>query len=593
MPPGWTQEARAQALACECVNWPLFIVHLPTAMAKTHPEGWRLLPASGARARELQTLALLAGALPADTTIYHGLHWTRAEGSAAVFGDIGFVVLGPGGRILLIEQQAGFLDEAEHGLLRPGRRRERNISVDLARQADALRARLRPALGGAEPMLDVLLYCPDYTVRQPGTAGLDPARIVDAPRREQLVATVRALTRDNDGAAPADPARQQALHRFFADLLELVPDVQSHIGQVDDLSTRLSGGLTEWARRIDMSPHRLRVTATAGSGKTQLALAAYTDALAAGRRPLYVCYNRPLADHFARIAPAGGEIATYHQLCDRRLRDAGRPPRFGAPGAFRRMEADFAALVAAPTSGQPDPRWQFDELIIDEGQDFMEAWRDTLLALLKPGGRAWWLEDPLQNLYDRPAVTLPGWVGLSADTNYRTPADVLALLNARLPLPAPIRAGSPVADSEPELLAWHDEAGMLEATKRAITRALGLGFRRDMIVLLTFRGREHSRFTPLEHLGPHRLRAFTGRYDLLGEPEHSQGELLIDSVYRFKGQSAPCIIFTEIDFEPRADGMDELTMRKLFVGATRATMKLILVASERAAGLLADPEHKH
>lgn len=128
---------------------------------------------------------------------------------------------------------------------------------------------------------------------------------------------------------------------------------------------------------------------------------------------------------------------------------------------------------------------------------------------------------------------------------------------------------------------------MLEATKRAITRALGLGFRRDMIVLLTFRGREHSRFTPLEHLGPHRLRAFTGRYDLLGEPEHSQGELLIDSVYRFKGQSAPCIIFTEIDFEPRADGMDELTMRKLFVGATRATMKLILVASERAAANLA------
>jgi hypothetical protein len=33
--------------------------------------------------------------------------------------------------------------------------------------------------------------------------------------------------------------------------------------------------------------------------------------------------------------------------------------------------------------------------------------------------------------------------------------------------------------------------------------------------------------------------------------------------------------------------MDELTMRKLFVGATRATMKLILVASERAAPSLA------
>ncbi|PLX72543.1 MAG: nuclease, partial [Azoarcus sp.] len=65
--------------------------------------------------------------------------------------------------------------------------------------------------------------------------------------------------------------------------------------------------------------------------------------------------------------------------------------------------------------------------------------------------------------------------------------------------------------------------------------------------------------------------------------EYSEGELLIDSVYRFKGQSAPCVIFTEIDFE----ALDELTMRKLFVGATRATMKVIFVASERAAAVLA------
>ncbi|WP_415259125.1 ATP-binding domain-containing protein [Thauera phenylacetica] len=552
-------------------------------MARTHPEGWRLLPAGGARGRELATLARLAAALPEDTRIYHGLHWTRAEGRTAVFGEVDFAVVGSGGRVLLVEQQAGFLDETPAGLMRPGRRRAAQLSVELARNADALRARLRPLLEGAEPMLDVLLHCPDHAVRQPGTAGLDPDRIVDAGRRDELAAIVAALTRPQDGDPALDGSRRQALHRFFADLLELVPDVQSHIGQVDELTTRLAGGLTEWARRITVEPHRLRVTATAGSGKTQLALAAYTDALAAGRRPLYVCYNRPLADHFARIAPAGGEIATFHQLCDRRLRDAGRKPAFGAPGAFRRMEADFAALVAS----QVTAAWQFDELIIDEGQDFTEAWRDALLALLKPGGRAWWLEDPLQNLYDRPPVALPGWVGLTADTNYRTPADVLALLNTRLPLPAPVRAGSPVTDSAPEIFAWRDEAGLMDATKRAITRALGLGFRRDAIVLLTFRGREHSRFTPLEHLGAHRLRAFTGRYDLLGEPEHSQGELLIDSVYRFKGQSAPCILFTEIDFEVTGGRMDELTMRKLFVGATRATMKLILVASERAAAALA------
>jgi superfamily I DNA and RNA helicase len=63
-----------------------------------------------------------------------------------------------------------------------------------------------------------------------------------------------------------------------------------------------------------------------------------------------------------------------------------------------------------------------------------------------------------------------------------------------------------------------------------------------------------------------------------------EGELFIDSVHRFKGQSAPCIVFTEIDFEE----LDEAALRKLFVGMTRATMKLVLVVSERAAAALRD-----
>ncbi len=53
----------------------------------------------------------------------------------------------------------------------------------------------------------------------------------------------------------------------------------------------------------------MRVTATAGSGKTQLALAVLTTAVAAGRRPLYVCCNRPLAGHKVHH-PAVTEVNT-------------------------------------------------------------------------------------------------------------------------------------------------------------------------------------------------------------------------------------------------------------------------------------------
>ena len=42
--------------------------------------------------------------------------------------------------------------------------------------------------------------------------------------------------------------------------------------------------------------------------------------------------------------------------------------------------------------------------------------------------------------------------------------------------------------------------------------------------------------------------------------------MLVESVYRFKGQAAPAVILTEIDFEV----LDDKAVRKLFVGATRA-----------------------
>jgi len=103
---------------------------------------------------------------------------------------------------------------------------------------------------------------------------------------------------------------------------------------------------------------------------------------------------------------------------------------------------------------------------------------------------------------------------------------------------------------------------------------------------VTFAGRERSTVLPFDTLGPHRLRSFTGRYDLFGAPQYCDGEILIETVYRFKGQAAPCIILTEVDFEQ----LDERVKKKLFVGMTRASMKLFIIISDRSArNLLGQP----
>ena len=118
--------------------------------------------------------------------------------------------------------------------------------------------------------------------------------------------------------------------------------------------------------------------------------------------------------------------------------------------------------------------------------------------------------------------------------------------------------------------------------RRAIDQALAAGFRKDMIAVVSFRGREGSLLQAYDRLGLYTLRRFTGAYDGEGRPVETEGEVLIDSVYRFKGRCAPCVVLAEVDFE----ALGESETRKLFVGATRATMKLVVVASERAMGAL-------
>jgi hypothetical protein len=550
-------------------------------VAKVIPDGWRELAAGeagGAAERELATLALLERGLPAAYTVYHGVHWTRLdEGGFSIYGDIDFVVVNAAGELLAIEQRSGFLEEGPHGLSSRRRGRDRNVAVGIARSRTALQARLAARLGGPAPRIEYLLYCPDYFVRQAHTAGIEPERIVDAAARDQLIPRIRAILPpgEHSGHAPE-------VHRFLRDEIKLEPDVAARLGIARERITRVAGGLSQWARALDFDPYRLRVVGTAGSGKTQLALAEYSAAIAEGRRPLYVCFNRPLADHLAHIAPEGGLACTFHHLCERVLAAHGERPDYAKPDAFD-------ALIARAGELEVPDDLRFDSIIVDEGQDFSADWAQQLWRHADDDARRIWLEDPMQNLYARPPIELPGWVTLRAHSNFRSPRPVVRMLQALLPAAEHIEAASPFEADEVELLSYDAAHPLTTRVKEAIRLCFAAGFHAQDVAIISWRGREQSELLRHDRLGANALRSFTGQYDLLGQPEYSGGEVLIESVYRFKGQSAPAVILAEIDFET----LDERTLRKLFVGATRAMMKLVLVASERAAAQLRDKLAAH
>ncbi|MDQ5915927.1 MAG: hypothetical protein QG584_1820 [Pseudomonadota bacterium] len=539
-------------------------------MAHILPDGWRELAVTGAAQREIETLTLLEAALPDDYSVYHAVHWTNLERGYSVFGEIDFIIMNRAGNLLVIEQKAGFLDETPEGLVKRYPGRVKSVVAQLARNVDALHTKLNARPNAPFARFDYLFYCPDYQVRQPHTAGLTPERIVDSTRRDVLPAIIREVL-----PAGEDSPEAQKVHRFLCDVIQLETDVSALIGRARNMVGRISGGLAHWARQLEFSPFHLRVTGTAGSGKTQLALAEFRATLEAGGRPLYLCFNRPLADHFRAIAPEGGLVATFHAFCQQRLRAAGQAPDFSRPGAFDKLIEDAAQLPV-------DDAYRFDTVIVDEGQDFSEAWRDLAFRHATGAARLIWLEDPMQNLYARNPVALPGWVGIRSFANFRCPRSVVRMLQSVLPVDMPIEAASPLDASEVEILTYTDDASLLQAVKEGIRLCYSAGFRKEDVAVVTYSGRNNSRLLTYDRIGPHTMRRFTGGYDLLGSPVFSEGDVLIESVYRFKGQAAPAIIFSEVDFEK----LDDQAVRKLFVGATRAMMKLVLVISERAAAEL-------
>ena len=203
-------------------------------MARLIPDDWKQLAATGAAARERETLSLLESSLPQGYTVYHGVHWTRLNQSFSVIGEAEFVIVSPAGRVMLIEQKAGFLRETPKGLVKVILQTERNVAIQLAQTVERLHRRFTAAFGAGTYGIEALLYCPDYIVKDASIAGVAPERIVDAKRRAQLAAVIL------DALPPEEPpnARVSKIHHFLADELALTPDASALVGQAGTLVTR-------------------------------------------------------------------------------------------------------------------------------------------------------------------------------------------------------------------------------------------------------------------------------------------------------------------------------------------------------------------
>ena len=521
---------------------------------------------------EHATLNRLAVALAAEYTVFHGIHWARIDRANPVYGEIDFIVMNRHGRLLAIEQKDAPVTVVRNELMVHYRSKPKPKSVltQVARNLNGLRSTFERSHPGRSLTVDHLLYLPESHLSGQLPVGVDASRVVDASKASELVSIIEGLFEVNpmpQGEHPADPVD---ILNFLSQRFGAMP----HIGLLGErarsFSSRLSAGLATWAARLSLTPHRLHVKGTAGSGKTQLALQELQRAHRAGQPSLYVCFNRPLAEAMKESAPPSARVATLHEMGREFLEASGASVEFQDPNVFDRMAA--AVIQYAPFLQN-----SFASLVIDEAQDFEDAWVQALLAMAGPNTRVFVLEDSAQKLYKRETLQMPNWAVLESPVNYRSPRAVVEFINALELTDTSIEWGGAVLGEESRFYE-HDTSSLLSALEQAVQDFLDEGFKPEQMAVLTLRGVANS---PLFALSPNsqvaglRFKRATGQFTKEGSAIYSEGELLLETVHRFKGQAADAVVLVG-----EVEGLgDDLQRNRVFVGLTRARLAVSLVVN--------------
>lgn len=543
-------------------------------MAKLNPDVRAKRPMGAGEYAEHAVLEQLCNGLPDGFDVFHSVDCSTVDGAGQHFGEIDVVVVDSQGHLVLLEVKAGHLEQGAQGL--PLAKRYGGFYKDVVAQSNgqlrAMRQRLHDE-GFAGFKVAHLLVLPDHRlVSTP--IGFPRERIVDAHEAPELCQRMlQLINQGQTDGANQEPDRARLL-QFLANRFAICPDPTARIGLLTNAVVRLSDGLATWVPRIHSDAGLYAIEATAGSGKTQLALRLLRDACAQGLRCLYVCFNRPLADHIVHVAPPAAQVVTFHELTIEHWRKQNGDVDFSDTGIYARATQQWLTdkLEDAPPA-------HLDLLVIDEMQDMEAPWVEALAHQLKATGRMYTLGDSQQSIYGRPGFELAGAVQVRCLDNVRSPRQIVDTINLLRLTDERIVARCPEVGEPPEIRTYGtSDTGGVKALESVVTGLLAKGVEPSSIVIVTFAGKENSQVLARDSIGGLALCKFTGRFDAASNPVWTQGRLLAETLYRFKGQAAPYVILCEIDFTV----LDEKQRRKLFVGMTRAQLHLTLVISKVA-----------
>jgi hypothetical protein len=528
--------------------------------------------------------------LPADVVVIHSASWIYRDARGKLReGEADFTILVPQSGVLAVEVKGGGVafDAGAGRWYSVDREGQRNEIKDPFKQASSERHALQDQLTGHKTWhqwtgtrltLGHAVMLPDISDSTPLLSPDRPREVlgVNADLRtvgQWLDRVMRFWKRSDHDALGAQGVR--LVEDILCRSVEVRPVLRAVVDDAEQQRIRLTANQAKVLRTIG-GRRRAVVSGGAGTGKTVLAVEKAKQLAHLPSNVLLLCYNRPLADAIAiglqdepRI-----QVLTFHQLCDRRVRQATQltgkdlleEAKAAYPGNSNKHLFEVQMPYALALSNEVLSE-KFDAIVIDEAQDFSDEYWFAIEELMNDqnNGHLYIFIDENQTLYPRhgnlPVAAEPYYL----TSNCRNTAPIHEAgytFYAGEPIDAPDLQGPAV-----DLIGVDGDEAQADAVVRRVRRwVVDEALRPEDIAVLIAKRPKADCHELLKARG--NAAGITWAIEVHGRKR----QVLIDTVARFKGLEAQAVVLWIGD-----ELVNEEQWETIYVGATRAKSLLTIV----------------